>query len=111
MESHAPCGDENAPEVEAGVATEDVEDPDGELDCHPEGYGCEDSNQGPEIELAIFKWSIEENLPDSLVPWEGTGPVEGPVKVCESDIRDGNIVNSVSSRHGEFSLKELIVRY
>jgi hypothetical protein len=54
---------------------------------------------------------MREDLPDSLVPWERTSPVEGPVKVSESDIGDCDIVDSVSSSHDEFSLKELIVKY
>ena len=50
MESHAPGGDENAPEVEASVAAEDVKDPDGELDCHPERNGSEYGNQRPGVD-------------------------------------------------------------
>ena len=47
MESYAPGTDQDAPKVEAGPATEDVEDPDGEFYCHPEWNSCEDSEDRP----------------------------------------------------------------
>ena len=111
MESHSPCGDENAPEVEASIATENVEDPDGEFDRHPERNGSEDGNQGPGIALVRFRRSVKDDLPDSLVPRERASAVERPVKVSESNIGDGDIVDSVHSRHDEFSFEELIVKY
>jgi hypothetical protein len=111
MESHSPCGDENAPEVEASIATEDVEDPDGEFDCHPKRHGSEDGNQGPGIGLVRFRRSAKDDLPDSLIPRERPSTVEGPVKISECNIGDGNIVDSVHSRHDEFSFEELFVKY
>jgi len=47
MEGYAPCGDQDAPEVKTSVATEDVENPDGELNCHPERYCSENCYQRP----------------------------------------------------------------
>lgn len=48
VESYSPCGDEDTPEVETCVAAEDVEDPNGKLNCHPEWNGSEDGDERPE---------------------------------------------------------------
>ena len=54
-----------------------------------------------------FRRRGKDDLPDGLIPWERARPSERPVEVGESDVRNGNIMNSVHSRHDEFSLDEL----
>lgn len=108
MERDAPRCYEDAPKVEAGVAAEGVEDPDGELDCHPEGDGCEDCDEGPDG-TRVSGWicrrdvrrKSESDLPNSLVPWERACPSKRPVEVIERDIRNCDVV---ASRHNELLL-------